>query len=247
MKRLGIFLSIGLFFAAPVRAAELTPLNVAVDTFSPPFVMQANNQFYGFDIAMMQSICDMIQRKCVFTPMAFSQLIDAVEAGKADVAVGSITINPDRVTRVNFSQTYLPSMGRFVTLKKYIKGPFSLASLNKQKIGIEKGTMFAEALASFPIDSPEVVEYSTPEALISALENGDVLYVAVDNPAAMFWQAQTSGEFVVLGRAFNYGFGLGIAVNKSQPALLESINNALTEYLVSPQFKTNYSSYLTYF
>lgn len=247
MKGLGICLGVTLFVGVPLQATALQPLNVAVDTFSPPFVMQANNQFYGFDIAMMQSICQIIQRECIFQPMALSQLIDAVESNKADVAVGGIAISPERAERVNFSQAYLPSLGRFVMTKKLNQKPFTLDSLAKQTIGIEAGTLFPQTLASLPIDNPRISEYPTAEALIDALKNGDVTYVAADNPGAMFWQAQTSGEFVVLGEPFNYGFGLGIAVNKSNMTLLAEINRALTQYLGSAQFKANYNSYLNYF
>ncbi|MGQ3890548.1 transporter substrate-binding domain-containing protein [Legionella sp. CNM-4043-24] len=247
MKTPGILAGLVLFFGTALHAADLPPLNVAVDTFSPAFVMQANKQLYGFDISMMESICKSIQRQCVFQPMPFSQLIDSVESGKYDVAVGSIAISPDRAARVNFSDSYLASMGRFVTLKKNTAKPFTLTSLNNQTIGVEKGSMFAQALASFPIVNPKIIEYPSAEAMIDAMKNDEITYAVAPNPGALFWQSQTSGEFAVLGQPFNYGFGLGIAVNKSDMDLLNQINKALAQYLVSPEYKANYNSYLNFF
>lgn len=248
MKRLAAVLGLVFSLSLPYQAAALEPLIVAVDTFSPAFVMQSGgNHFYGFDIGMMESICKLIQRRCVFRPMPFSKLIEAVETKKADVAVGSITINPERSERVNFSTPYLPSQGRFVMLKQNDTKPFTIESLSNQTIGIETGTMFAQALASWPVTNPVIKEYPTPEDLVNALKNGEITYIAADNPGVMFWQAQTSDDFAVLGKPFDYGFGLGIAVNKSDTTLLSDINRALVQYLGSSDFKTNFDTYLNYF
>ncbi|KTC83454.1 putative amino acid ABC transporter, periplasmic binding protein [Legionella cincinnatiensis] len=47
-------------YAEPVR-----PLVVATEIFNPPFIMQgANNQLFGFDIEMLEDICQIIHREC---------------------------------------------------------------------------------------------------------------------------------------------------------------------------------------
>lgn len=59
--------------------AQGEPLNVGVESFAPPFVMQGNhNQLFGFDIDMMNNLCKIMNRTCTFHVMRFSQLLDAV-------------------------------------------------------------------------------------------------------------------------------------------------------------------------
>ncbi|WP_040916294.1 transporter substrate-binding domain-containing protein, partial [Legionella tunisiensis] len=69
MKIIGLVLSLIIGITSPLHA-QGEPLRIAVDTFAPPFVMEsAHNQLYGFDIAMMQSLCRIMQRTCQFVPV----------------------------------------------------------------------------------------------------------------------------------------------------------------------------------
>ena len=68
------------------------PLKVGVVSFEPPFVMQAKNHFYGFDISLMERICKGLDRPCQYQLMRFEELIPAVVNGDIDVAVSAITI-----------------------------------------------------------------------------------------------------------------------------------------------------------
>lgn len=248
MKLSSIVLTMMIYLAAPLYAAEREPLNVAVDTFSPGFVIQGGNkQFFGFDIEMMQYICDKLNRRCNFQPMAFSKLINSILQNSSEVAVGSIVINTNRLSLVNFSIPYMNSQGRVVALKKTAPPLFTLKSLGGQKIGIEEGSMFPEVLESLPIDKPTIITYPTVEAMIAGLSNGEITYAMAPNPIVMFWLNQTSGDFVALGQPFDYGYGLGIAITKNNPELLNQINQALAAYMTSPQFKQSYNTYLQSF
>lgn len=246
MKLRNIFLSLILLVTAPAYA-DLEPLNVAVDSFSPAFVMRGGkNQLYGFDIEMMVSICKLINRKCVFQPMPFSQLVTSVEQQNSDVAVGSIAINLDRLRHVNISNPYLPSQGRFVSRANPDGKNFTFSALNGKIIGYENGTIFPEVITEMNVINPTLKGYNSAESLIAALQNDEINYAVADNPGVVFWVNQTSGHFMALGTPFNYGSGLGILVNKNDTALLNSINSALAIYLNSPEFKLNYNTYINY-
>ena len=138
------------------------PLRVAVSHFMPPFVIQgANQQFYGFDIAMMGFICARLERHCQFYPMSFDKLLDAVINKKADVAVSSITITADRAELVNFSTPYLPSRSRFVATTELASAKYTPTLLDNKKIGVQKGTIFANQIKSINIKNPTITYFDS--------------------------------------------------------------------------------------
>lgn len=233
---------------SPLYAAG-PPLNVGIESFSPPFVMQgANKEVYGFDIDMMNYICETINRTCLFHIMKFDQLLTAVANKQIDVAVSSITITADRSQIVDFTIPYLLSYSRFLT--KHTASAhekFSLDLLKGKRIGIETGTIFVDQIRDMGIKDPIISYYPRDEELLEALSNGEVDYVLLDNPTALYWEANSSGSFKVIGQPYMYGYGLGIAINTTERSLLQEINQALLKFQSSDEFTLDYNRYLDQF
>lgn len=227
--------------------AEGPPLLIGVESFEPPFVMETtNNQFYGFDISMMEYICQQINRTCQYQIMPFDQLINAVANRQVEVAVSSITITPQRATQVSFSLPYLVSEASFLGTAQMANYPFNLALLQGRKIGVVSGTVFPDLITSMGIIDPQVVTYATLDDSIEALYNGEIDLALMDAPTAFYWQSQASG-LRMLGQPFAYGYGLGIAVNQNNQTLLQQINQVLLQYQNSDAFKLAYQKYIAHF
>ncbi|CEG58199.1 transporter substrate-binding domain-containing protein [Legionella fallonii] len=221
------------------------PLNVGIQGFNPPFEIQgADNEIYGFDVDMMNGLCKIMDRTCVFHVIKFDLLLDAVESKKIDVAVSSITITAGRSALVNFSLPYLLSYSRFLGPSANKTQPFSLALLSNKKIGVEAGTIFADQIKVLGIINPTIKQYDTMELLVEALGKKDVDYILFDSPTATYWAANSGGEFSVIGPPLLYGYGFGIAINKEDRQLLLDINRALLQYQNSEEYKMNYNKYL---
>lgn len=236
------------FLLTPVHAAgEL--LNVGVDSYTPPFVMEGNAQnFYGFDIDMMTALCKSLQRTCKFVPMKFEDLLNAVATKKVDVAVSSITITADRAKDVDFSVPYLLSYSRFLTIHTNESDqPFTLGLLKNKKIGVVVATVFKNQIKDMGIIDPIVIEYPNPEVMLEDLGNKKLDYVLFDNPTALYWAANSSGAFAVIGKPYLYGYGLGIAVNPTEGNLLQNINQALLQFQQSNEYNMAYTRYIENF
>ncbi len=238
----------------PMLHAQINPLNnplkVGVDGFLPPFSMQGtNNESYGFDIDMMNSLCKIMNRNCEFRAMQFANLLPAVENKEVDVAVSYITITPERSKRVSFSNPYLLSYSRFLanTSAPGLKPPFSLKLLEGKNIGVVRGTIFADQIYEMGIKNPSIKEYDSDDILVENLGKGKVDFALVDNPTAIYWEANSSGKLHAIGPSFLYGYGVGIAVNSRDRDLLNEINNALLQYQKSSDFKSNYDKFILQF
>ncbi|WP_454780275.1 transporter substrate-binding domain-containing protein [Legionella sp. WA2022007384] len=225
--------------------AEGEPLNVGIESFDPPFVMQgSHNEAYGFDVDMMNSLCKIMNRKCAFHVMRFAQLIDAVANKKLDAAVSSITITSDRAKQVNFSLPYLLSYSRFLERKTLSKEPFNLDLLNTKTIGLESGTVFLDQLSQMGVKNPNIKEYPGIEDQLSALGRGDVDIILLDNATAVYWASNSGDTFKLIGPPYMYGNGYGIAINPADQDLLTKLNQALVQFQNSEDFKVNYNKYL---
>lgn len=247
MKLAHLFVSLLVFISFPLHA-EGEVLKVAVNGFSPPFVMQsANKQLYGFDIHLMQNMCKMLKRTCQFELMRFQDLLNAVQTKQADVAVSSIFITPERSELVNFSLPYLLSNSIFLGHKENIKEPFKLEMLNNSTIGVEKGTIFDTLVGTLYIKNPKIIRYDKLTDEIQALSEEKIDFALMDEPAARYWQIQSSGSLIALGKPLVYGYGVAIAVNKDENDLLQQLNNALKDYQNSKDYKENYNRYIAYF
>lgn len=247
MKLLPVLLSLCVFITQPLRAQD-EPLIIGVDPVNPPFVMQgANNQFYGYDISMMEYICQTLLRRCQFIPIRFDKILDAVNTKTIDVATSSIGITAERAAIVNFSLPYLLSQARFIGPKKLANQPFGLALLNGKKIGITEGSIFPGIIKRMGTKNSRIISYTNLNHLIDDLYKGNIDFGLLDEPSALYWQAQSARKLAVLGKSFSYGVGLGIAVNRDNVTLLHAINNALFKYQESDDFKKNYHTYMTHF
>ncbi|KTD73889.1 transporter substrate-binding domain-containing protein [Legionella tucsonensis] len=228
--------------------AQGEPLNVGVESFDPPFVMQGNhNQVFGFDVDMMNSLCKIMNRTCVFHVMRFNQLIDAVINQKVDVAVSSITITTERAQIVNFSLPYLQSFSRFLERASNTKELFSLNLLNTKKIGLETGTVFLDQLKEMGVQNPNVKYYTGIQEQLAALSGGKVDIILMDNSTAVYWASNSANTFRLIGPRYMYGYGYGIVVNPADSDLLTKLNQALVQYQNSKEFKHNYNKYLYQF
>ncbi|KGP62693.1 arginine ABC transporter substrate-binding protein [Legionella norrlandica] len=245
MKFIKALLFSFIFFIPSLHAQEI-PLIVGIGGFYPPFVMRgANNELFGFDIDMMTELCKIMQRTCRFEILRFQQLIPAVVDKQIDLAVSAMAITSERSRLVNFSIPYLLSYSRFLAYHDAsVHQPFSLQLLKGKRVGVEANTVFSQQIRDMGIIDPVIVEFSRTEQMLEALREKEVDFILMDNPSVLYWEANSSGALQAIGPPFLYGYGLGIAVNKENPQLLEAVNRALLQYQSSDLYRKNYNKYL---
>lgn len=228
--------------------AEDKPLKIGTESFSPPFVtIGSGGHVYGFDADMMQMLCQSMKKTCEFQAMPFNKLIASTASGEIDMAVSAIGITMERMRVVNFSAPYLIIYHRFLTRTELAKPPFDLSALNNKKIAYEEGTILDARIKSLPIENPRLRGYRRIEDEILALNDGAVDFVILDNPTALYWQNNASGELSTFGDPLPLGVPLGIAVNPEKPELLTAVNLALNDFLNNGGFHTTFNKYLAPF
>lgn len=148
MVRLRIYLC-SLLLVIPFYKGYALTLTIGTLSYNPPFEIQVNNsskknEFYGFEIELIDEICKRINAKCQYKPLLFEQILSEVNSGAIDLGIGSINITPERSERFLFSLPYKASYHQFlVPSNSNIK---KIDDLKGKTIGIHLGSPTADYL-----------------------------------------------------------------------------------------------------
>ena len=204
-------------------------IKMGVSADFPPFESYADDAvtFVGFDIDLMQEICNRLGMELQIQDMNFDAIVAAVQTGKLDVGVSGITITDERKESVAFSDPYfvasqsilVPKDSPITSYEDLVKGDYTA--------GVQLGTT-GDIMASEKI-SGRVSQYEKYGDSLAALLAGKNDCMVLDTGVADAFAA--ANDLVVVGTfgeatdSENYG----IAIAKENTELLEKVNGALAE------------------
>ncbi|MBQ7002776.1 MAG: ABC transporter substrate-binding protein/permease [Oscillospiraceae bacterium] len=84
-------------------------LVMATNAEFPPYESMSGSNIVGIDVDMMNAVCDELGMELEIINMEFDSIIAAVNSGKADVGVAGMSVTPERLENVSFTQGYATS------------------------------------------------------------------------------------------------------------------------------------------
>ncbi|MCW9733357.1 lysine/arginine/ornithine ABC transporter substrate-binding protein [Avibacterium sp. 20-15] len=226
--------------AAMVQAQDIT---FAMEPSYPPFELtNEKGEIVGFDVDIANAICKEIEATCHFKSQAFDALIPSLIKGRGfDAAISAIDITEARAKQVAFSQPYYESSASFIA----VKGKADLATA--KTVGVQNGTTYQQ-YANAEAKQYTTKSYASLQDAILDLKNGriDLIFGDTDVLRDMFEknpELTFVGERVTDKRYFNNG--LGIAVNKSNTALVESLNKGIEAIKANGEYQKIYDKWMT--
>ena len=85
--------------------AQSAPMTVAITATAPPFAFKDDaGVLRGFNVDLVQAMCERLQRVCRLEVMRFPDVIPAVNAGRADVGVANTLKTAEREKLVRFTR-----------------------------------------------------------------------------------------------------------------------------------------------
>ena len=219
-------------------------ITFAMEPSYPPFELtNEKGEIIGFDVDVANAICKEIQATCQFKAQSFDALIPSLIKGRGgfDAAISAIDITEARAKQVAFSAPYYESSASFIA----VKGKADLASA--KTIGVQNGTTYQQ-YANTEAKQYTAKSYASLQDAILDLKNGriDLIFGDTDVLRAMFDknpELAFVGERVTDKRYFNNG--LGIAVNKSNTALVESLNKGIAAIKQNGEYQKIYDKWMT--
>ena len=188
------------------RIQDQGQMVVGVSANYPPFVYYSpNGQVDGFDIALMKAIGEDLGVTVLFQEMPFDELLNKVQAGEVDVALGGISITPDRAQRVAFTQPYLTGDTALLANEDAnIDAIGTMEDLAQWRIAAEIGTVFGDWLLAQVeagnLLAEKVSLYPDITQALVALTSGQADLVMVDAFTADDLARQVQGKLQLLNK-----------------------------------------------
>lgn len=214
----------------------------------PPLASLAdqNNNFFGFEVDVMQAVCQRIKVSCQFKAVIVSTIPQQLLSRKIDLAIAAIIIPPAPISGYIFSVPYLTSNTQFIAEKESnIDTP---DEIKNKRVGVRKGVLYGGSyLKNFVLrlydNQVRVSEYPTMNDLMAALSNKMIDVAFVNAVAADYWFINGSNLYKLIGSRIPFGNGYGIMANAGQEQLIDAINQSLRNMLADGSYLTIYSRY----
>jgi len=204
-----------------------------------------------------------LKLRVVLIPVARSELLRALAAGKGDIAAANLTITEERQKLVDFSTPVYQNVSELV-----LSGPASpaLTSVNDlagKTVFVRKSSSYFSSLQALnqrfanekkpPVILKEAPETLEDEDLIEMLNAGLIPLIVVDRHKALFWQQVFPDIKVHEDIALRTGGSIAWAIRKNSPQLKAAVddfvirnaagtaagNTILTRYLKSAKYVKN--------
>ncbi|GGY84732.1 sugar-binding protein [Streptomyces avidinii] len=183
----------------------------------------------GFDIDLVKAIAKDIlgdENAVIYRAIPTSQRIPALQEGRVDVVVRTMTINCKRLEDVAFSTAYFEA-GQQVLAPKGSPITGYDASLKDRRICFAAGSTAEAALKAQSYGSVPVTVANQLDCLVR-LQLGEVDGIITDNALAA-GQAAQDPSVQLVGSPFTREF-YGVAMNKDASDLVRRVNKVLENY-----------------
>ena len=218
-------------------------LVVGVELASPPFDMtDEQNQPTGIDIELARALAKSLGKELVIRNTAFAGLIPALQTGKIDLILSSMTITAERARTIDFSDPYV-HMGicLLVNAKSDVQKPDDL-NRPQRKVVVKNGTTgFFYAQEHLP--QAQLLQVSEAGACVLEVVQGKADAFIYDQFSVFQYQRQnplTTRAVLEPLRKEDWGIG----VRKGDGALLRQVNAFLANFREQHGLDTIAAKYL---
>ena len=209
------------------------PIVVGTTAQSPPFSYVKNGENYGLDIELLMRFAATEGRSVKYEVMSFGALIPALMTGRVDVIANCIMITPERSKEVLFSDPYYATASTVIALKKNLASQTLATAMHDgsdlatANVGAMTGTM-GEIYIEQNHPKAKVFSFDDVNDAIAALRAHKIEYVITAYTTALI-AARKNTDLALLPHKYVEDPS-AIAVGKSNPKLLDQINEVLDRF-----------------
>jgi len=242
MKKLSIFLLLISFFLTGCTKEQENPdllktikerdkIIIGVKEDSKPFGFVKDGIYQGFDIDIAKEISKNIfneedEKHIEFVPVKASERIYALNDGKVDIIIATLSINERRRQIIDFSVPYYVA-GQTLMLPQLSKVT-SIEQLNGKNIAVVLGTTGEKTVRMLAPNANAVGAMNYKEAF-KFLSSGSVSAILADDSLLYGLLSENRGYKLLNSRYTEEFYAVGLRRGKENLALKNKINGTLKE------------------
>ncbi len=242
-----------LFSKLPEKYQKSGVIKVGTNAEYAPMESVENGKIVGVDPDLAAALGKQLGVKFEFTSGSFDGLITALNSGRHDIAMSSITDNKQRQEGLDDSGKKLGEGVDFVdyflagtavyTKKGNPQNIKSIKDLDGKIVGVQQGTT-GEAYATENAPGAELLQLPSDGELWPAIQAGTIDAILQDQPVNVEHEKADPNYKIV--EEYDTGESYGFAFAKGEKtALLDAVNTALQELRDSGDYDTIYDSYFS--
>lgn len=232
LKATGIAGTIGLSSLAGCSGGDGEEMTIVAGTAPgfPPFEMKDGEDLVGFDIDLLEAVvAETDYELSEWQEFGFDSLSPALQNDKIDIIAAAMTINDERDETIDFSDPYYDANQAILVASQSDVSPESMADLEGNVLGAQKGTTGEGTVESELIEPGLVTEgdynsYGNYVLAVEDLLNGNIDAVVLDTPVADSFVAERDVEVAfTYETGEQYGFGIRDGADELQTALNDGL------------------------
>lgn len=224
--------------------SDKTTLTMATNAYFPPYEYYDGENIVGIDAEIAQAIADKLGMELEIVDIEFDSIVTGVATGKYDMGMAGMTVTPDRLESVDFTDSY--ATGRQVIIVasgSAVTSPDDLyADGATYTIGVQLGTT-GDIYSCDDFGTDRVQQYNSGNEAVEALKSGKVDCVIIDNEPAKYYVDANEGLEILPTEYIIEDYSICIA--KENEALRDEINTALNELIADGTVQNIVDKYIS--
>lgn len=230
---------IACFAACGGNGGEKEKLIMATNAEFPPYEYVEDGKIVGIDAEIAALIADKLGMELEIVDVAFDSIIPGVQSGKYDMGMAGLTVNDERLEKVNFSTSY--ATGIQAVIVKDGSDIKSIDDLAGKKIGVQTSTT-GDIYATGDYGEDAITRYDNGAVAVQALLADKVDCVIIDNEPAKSYVAANDG-LKVLDTEYTVE-DYAICFAKEDTELKDKVDGALKELIADGSVKEVIEKYI---
>ena len=230
---------IACFAACGGNGGEKEKLVMATNAEFPPYEYVEGDKIVGIDAEIAALIADKLGMELEIVDVAFDSIIPGVQSGKYDMGMAGLTVNDERLEKVNFSTSY--ATGIQAVIVKDGSDIKTIDDLAGKKIGVQTSTT-GDIYATGDYGEDAITRYDNGAVAVQALLADKVDCVIIDNEPAKSYVAANDG-LKVLDTEYTVE-DYAICFAKEDTELKDKVDGALKELIADGSVKKVIEKYI---
>jgi len=223
-----VALAAGSLVAADPAATAAAPLRVGVSPVLPPMVFKSGKELQGVEVDLARALGAHLHREVVFVEVPWKDQIEALNNGRTDIIMSSMSITPARRYVVNFTKPYFVT-GQMALVRREDMLDYALGFPNtlKSPVGALKATT-GEFLIQRDFPKTKIKSFPNSEEAAQALIKKKINLFISDSTLVWYLAGMHAQDGLSVVKFPLSEETLAWAVRKSDDALLTSVNEFIT-------------------